>query len=74
MPKQQTDATCSFCGKNSSDVVHLVGGTQGFVCNECVETVVTILGSLDPDWLEQHKKFIAETDWAEVRKQIAPEK
>lgn len=36
---------CSFCGKNESQVKHLIAGQQGFICNECVTNCGELLKS-----------------------------
>ncbi|WP_315569385.1 ATP-dependent protease ATP-binding subunit ClpX [Haemophilus parahaemolyticus] len=36
---------CSFCGKKRSEVDQLVEGTEGFICNECIEESYNLLNS-----------------------------
>jgi hypothetical protein len=50
--------SCSFCGKVQSDVLQLIAGPQVFICNECVQLCVGIVGTQNPDWLEQHRQFL----------------
>jgi len=34
---------CSFCGKSEKQVLHLVAGNDGYICNECVLTCYDIV-------------------------------
>lgn len=34
---------CSFCGKGEKQVAHLIEGSEGFICNECVASCILIL-------------------------------
>jgi ATP-dependent Clp protease ATP-binding subunit ClpX len=36
---------CSICGKSEKEVVHLIEGDHGRICNECIEKCATILKS-----------------------------
>lgn len=36
---------CSFCGKQESQVKHLIAGQDGFICNECITTCGEMLKS-----------------------------
>jgi len=36
VPAAQQDATCSFCGKQRTDVDHLVTGPAASICAECL--------------------------------------
>mgnify|MGYP000656221318 FL=1 len=36
---------CSFCAKSESQVLHLIAGESGFICNECVDNCSVILKS-----------------------------
>ncbi len=36
---------CSFCGKQESQVKHLIAGQEGFICNECITTCGEMLKS-----------------------------
>ncbi len=35
---------CSFCGKTQDDVERLIAGRNAYICNECVELCVNVLG------------------------------
>ena len=51
---------CSFCGKKRSEVDQLVEGTEGFICNECIEESYNLLnGEEEPliDESSDEKKF-----------------
>ncbi|THA01893.1 ATP-dependent protease ATP-binding subunit ClpX [Rodentibacter pneumotropicus] len=34
---------CSFCGKEKSEVDKLIAGTEGYICNECIELCHSML-------------------------------
>jgi ATP-dependent Clp protease ATP-binding subunit ClpX len=36
---------CSFCGKQEQEVLHLIAGNEGFICNECITSCAEILTS-----------------------------
>ena len=35
---------CSFCGKSQDEVERLIAGRNAFICNECVELCVSVIG------------------------------
>ncbi len=39
---------CSFCGKTEDQVMRLIEGPGAFICNECVDLCVDILGDDEP--------------------------
>jgi ATP-dependent Clp protease ATP-binding subunit ClpX len=41
--KKDKEVRCSFCGKKSSEVEQMIMGTNGYICNECVEAAYGIL-------------------------------
>jgi ATP-dependent Clp protease ATP-binding subunit ClpX len=42
---------CSFCGKNQHEVRKLIAGPTVFICNECVELCMDIIGGrTNPRW------------------------
>jgi len=49
---------CSFCGKAQVNVVQLIAGATGFICNECVQLCVRIIANDHPEWLRKHSKFV----------------
>ena len=53
------EVACSFCGKNQPDVLQMIAGAGGFICNECVQLCVGIIATQNPEWLEQHHQFLA---------------
>jgi len=55
---QGSNPSCSFCGKAQPDVLQLIAGPQGFICNECVQLCVHIISIEHPEWLSQHRKFV----------------
>ncbi len=44
---------CSFCGKSQQEVRKLIVGPTVFVCNECVELCMDIIGEEDKSSLVQ---------------------
>src|SRR5437763_16841740 len=55
---QGSNLSCSFCGKAQPDVLQLIAGAHGFICNECVQLCVQIVSTKHPEWLPQHRKFV----------------
>jgi hypothetical protein len=53
------EVACSFCGKSQPDVLQIIAGAGGFICNECVQLCVGIIATENPTWLEQHRQFLA---------------
>ncbi|OOF57538.1 ATP-dependent protease ATP-binding subunit ClpX [Rodentibacter myodis] len=43
MTTEDKDLHCSFCGKEKSEVDKLIAGTEGYICNECIELCHTML-------------------------------
>lgn len=41
------NVTCSFCGKNNSEVKHIIAGPTVFICNECIDLCRDILMTLE---------------------------
>jgi len=35
---------CSFCGKGQDDVKRLIAGRNAYICNECVELCISVMG------------------------------
>ena len=52
------EVACSFCGKSQPDVLQMIAGAGGFICNECVQLSVGIIATQNPEWLEQHRQFL----------------
>ena len=44
MAKEDRNVRCSFCGKKQDQVERLIAGQGAYICNECVELCVSILG------------------------------
>ena len=44
---------CSFCGKKRSEVNQLVEGTEGFICNECIEESYNLLNSEEEPLIDE---------------------
>jgi SpoVK/Ycf46/Vps4 family AAA+-type ATPase len=38
-----TAGRCQFCHRTAEDVAHILAGDSGFICDECVQTCVTML-------------------------------
>lgn len=43
MTTKDRDLHCSFCGKEKSEVDKLIAGTDGYICNECIELCHSML-------------------------------
>ncbi len=41
--KKDKEVRCSFCGKKSSEVEQMIMGTNGYICNNCIEAAYDIL-------------------------------
>jgi ClpX C4-type zinc finger/Sigma-70 factor, region 1.1 len=54
-----SEVTCSFCGKTQPEVLQIIAGAGGFICNECVQLCVEIIATQNPDWLQRHRQFLA---------------
>ena len=39
---KDSDLNCNFCGKNKDEVSLLHAGINAFICNECVDTLISI--------------------------------
>jgi ClpX C4-type zinc finger/Sigma-70 factor, region 1.1 len=55
---QVSNPSCSFCGKAQREVVQLIAGAQGFICDECVQLYVQVISIEHPEWLTEHWKFV----------------
>ena len=55
---QGPNLSCSFCGKAQPEVLQLIAGATGFICNECVQLCVQIISIGHPEWLPEHRKFV----------------
>jgi ATP-dependent Clp protease ATP-binding subunit ClpX len=54
--KKNNDRVCSFCGRNSNFVSHLIQGNHStFICNECVDACHLLL---QKDQLKDHAKLV----------------
>ena len=53
---------CSFCGKEQHQVLQIIAGPKVFICNECVQLCVQIVGEGHPEWLEEHKRVVSEIE------------
>ncbi|OAF08130.1 hypothetical protein AYJ54_15420 [Bradyrhizobium centrolobii] len=63
-----SDLICSFCGKGHDEVLSLIRGaavnekgqkTAASICDECVQLCVQAIAMQRPEWLEQHRSFVA---------------
>ncbi|WP_306770628.1 ClpX C4-type zinc finger protein, partial [Moraxella catarrhalis] len=43
MTDKDKDLHCSFCGKEKGEVDRLIAGTDGYICNECIELCHSML-------------------------------
>ena len=57
MAKDDRNVRCSFCGKKQDQVERLIAGQGAYICNECVELCVNILGDdYVPEKQEPHAR------------------
>ncbi|EEW77496.1 TPA: ATP-dependent protease ATP-binding subunit ClpX [Haemophilus influenzae] len=54
MTDKDKDLHCSFCGKEKGEVDRLIAGTDGYICNECIELCHSMLE-------ESHDKNLEES-------------
>jgi ATP-dependent protease Clp ATPase subunit len=52
-------STCSFCGKMKREVMVLVAGPQGSICDECAMLAVEMISIEHPDWRERLMRTLA---------------
>ena len=52
----EEDLRCSFCGKPQKDVRMLVAGPAVFICDECVDVCVDIIGA--DETLQDHARVV----------------
>jgi ClpX C4-type zinc finger len=45
-----TTHRCSFCGKDETDVAHLVAGPGAYICSECVDHCVAVISGRPGDF------------------------
>ncbi|QLB12667.1 ATP-dependent Clp protease ATP-binding subunit ClpX [Bisgaardia hudsonensis] len=46
---KEKDLHCSFCGKEQKEVDKLIAGTDGYICNECIELCHNMLVDVEED-------------------------
>lgn len=51
--KKRSDQHCSFCGKNKEEVLILIAGIDGFICESCVQQAQLII---DEELAQQQSK------------------
>jgi ATP-dependent Clp protease ATP-binding subunit ClpX len=54
---------CSFCGKTQDEVEKLIAGKNAFICNECVELCINVLGD---EFLPQNRAVRKKTSQLET--------
>jgi ATP-dependent protease Clp ATPase subunit len=47
--KKSGQLRCSFCGKNETEVLKLVAGQRGYICDECIAIASRIINDSDDD-------------------------
>ncbi len=50
------DANCSFCGRTKKDVMMLISGIEGHICDHCVEQANKIIQSEQPEEIKSNPK------------------
>lgn len=53
MTDKDKDLHCSFCGKEKGEVDKLIAGTDGYICNECIELCQSMLEESNDENLEE---------------------
>ena len=43
----------SFCGKQKAEVMQLIAGPTGSICDECVQLCVRVLITEHPEWRDK---------------------
>lgn len=51
---------CSFCGKDEAQVLHLIAGSEGHICNECVVNSAKILEQAEENDENTNQDILAE--------------
>ncbi len=46
---------CSFCGKKRTEVDQLVEGTEGYICNECIEESYALLHGEEEPLIDENQ-------------------
>jgi hypothetical protein len=55
-----SEISCSYCRKTAPEVLKIVAGWNGaFICDECVQFCVGMIAPQNPEWLEEHRQFLA---------------
>lgn len=47
---------CSFCGKKRTEVDQLVEGTEGYICNECIEESYALLNGDEEPLIDENQQ------------------
>jgi ATP-dependent Clp protease ATP-binding subunit ClpX len=47
------EPSCSLCGKPKNEVMQLIAGGRGFICDECVQLCVRIVITEHPEWRDR---------------------
>jgi hypothetical protein len=50
--RKRAEMFCSFCGKSQLHVKKLIAGPKVFICDECVDICIEVLGA-DRDWCDR---------------------
>ena len=53
MSDKDKDLHCSFCGKEKDEVDKLIAGTDGYICNECIELCHSMLEESNDDGVDE---------------------
>ena len=54
MSDKDKDLHCSFCGKEKSEVDKLIAGTDGYICNECIELCHSMLEESNDESVDEN--------------------
>ncbi|OOF78878.1 ATP-dependent protease ATP-binding subunit ClpX [Rodentibacter caecimuris] len=62
MTTENKELHCSFCGKEKSEVDKLIAGTEGYICNECIELCHSMLEENHEDNNEETAESAVENE------------
>lgn len=59
MSNFEKDPHCSFCGKNRKEVDALIEGTEGYICNECINESYALLNGDEEILIDEEDSVIS---------------
>ncbi|ATW46377.1 ATP-dependent protease ATP-binding subunit ClpX [Glaesserella parasuis] len=55
MANFEKEPHCSFCGKRRNEVDALIEGTEGHICNECIDESYTLINGTDEPLIDENE-------------------